>query len=229
MTEPKDITGIGPSKAEDLAENGYESVEDIAQADPDNLSEISGISEDRALEYMVSAGDLLDSDSSESEEPESEEFDLTPEEVSEELEAEDDEDDVPEVEVVEDDAEADEDGAVDEDESEEEVESGPETYVIFVDFDSKLQYDVFHAALMRYHEKVYTSNQPRANALQKCLDGLVSTDGVEYELNEEEINTLHTAVKQCRTDYQGSNLIDHMDALNPVEDQINDQRRECLF
>ncbi len=221
MISVTDIKGIGPSKAETLEENDYESVEDIAQADPDNLSNVSGISEDRALEYMVSAGDLLDAEDDAADEAsaesEGDEFDLTPEEVSEELE---DEEAEPEVEVVN---ETEEEGSV-EDESKEDP-----TYEVAVDFENDLQYHTFHAAIMRYHERIYTSNQPHSDTMQKILDGLVGAEDVSFELDEEELNTLHTAVKQCRTDYQGNNLIDHMDALNPVEDQINDQRRDYLF
>jgi len=89
--------------------------------------------------------------------------------------------------------------------------------------------DVFHAALMRHHERVYTSYQPDADAMQKFLDQLDDFNSVSYELTESELNTLHTAVKQCRTDYQGDNLIDHMEALQAVEEQVNDQRRDYLF
>lgn len=207
MVEITDITGIGPSKADDLEDEGYESVEDIAQADPDNLSDISGISEDRALEYMVSAGDLLD-DSEDDEESSGDEFDLTPDEVGEELQ-EDEEDD-------------------EDDEAEAEPEEEPE-YTVTVEFDNRLQYHTFHAAIMRYHEDVYTSNQPYSDTMQKILDGLSGTESATYELTGTELNTLHTAVKQARTEYQGNNLIDHMDALNVVEGNINEQRREYLF
>jgi len=231
MIEVTDIKGVGPSKAETLEENGYESVEDIAQADPDNLSDVSGISEDRALEFMVSAGDLLDAEDDAADEAsaesEGDEFDLTPEEVSEELEDEEEEpESEPEIEAVDEDEE-DEDPVDATDEVQ--AESEDPTFEVSVDFESDLQYHTFHAAIMRYHENIYTSNQPHSDAMQKILDGLVGAEDVSYELTEEELNTLHTAVKQCRTDYQGNNLIDHMDALNPVEDQINDQRRDYLF
>lgn len=230
MIDVTDIKGVGPSKAENLEENGYESVEDIAQADPDALSSVKGVSEDRALEYMVSAGDLLDAEQEVEDETEGDEFDLTPDEVGEELQDDADDaedDDGPEVEVVEDDEE---ESAEDESEADEEdAEPEPDTYTVTVDFNTRMQYHTFHAAIMRYHETQYTSNQPKADAMQMVLDGLESGDGVEYEVDEEQFNTLHTAVKQCRTDYQGNNLIDHMDALNEVEEQINDQRRELLF
>lgn len=218
MAEMTDIKGIGPSKADTLEEEGYESLEDVAQADPDDLSEISGISQERALEYMVSAGDLLDEESrddSEQREEASDEFDLTPSEVSEELEEEEDVDEEESA------ADVGSDGG---DESDDE----PESYTVSIDFETRMQYHTFHAAVMRYHEAIYTSNQPKSDAMQKVLDGL-ETDGAEYELTETEFNTLHTSVKQARTDYQGDNLIDHMDALKVVEGKINDQRRDLLF
>jgi len=220
MVNVTDIKGVGPSKAETLEENGYESVEDIAQADPDNLSEISGISDDRALEFMVAAGDLLDEEETEEDDENGEsEFDLTPEEVSEELE--DEKESVDEESVDEEENEVMEE---EQDESEE-----PNSYTVSVDFETDLQYHTFHAAIMRYHERIYTSNQPQSDTMQKILDGIVGSGDVVYELTEEELNTLHTAVKQCRTNYQGDNRIDHMDALNPVEEQINNQRRDYLF
>ncbi len=224
MAQVTDIKGIGPAKAGTLEENGYTSVEDVAQADPNNLSEISGISDERALEYMVEAGDLLDEesgdDSEESEEVSGEEFDLTPSEVSEELEgeAEEENDDLPEVDAVE-----------EEDSGDDSEQSEKSSYEVSIEFETMLQYDVFHAALMRHHERVYTSYQPDSDAMQKFLDRLDDFNSVSYELTEDELNTLHTAVKQCRSNYQGDNMIDHMDALIPIEGQIQDAREEYLF
>lgn len=226
MASLTDIKGIGPSKAGTLEDNGYESLEDIAQADPDNLSEISGISDERALEYMIGAGDLLDGDddSEDDEEASGEEFDLTPSEVSDELEGEESEETTEESS----DSETADESSDDESSIEETEELDP-TYEVSLQFDTQLQYDVYHAALMRHHEQVYTSYQPASDAMQKLLDGLDSFDSVTYELTEYELNTLHTGVKQCRSDYQGNNKIDHMDALNKVEDQIDDARAEYLL
>lgn len=222
MIEVTDIKGIGPSKADTLAEAGFESVEDIAQADPDALAGVNGVGDDRALEFMVLAGDLLDAEQEvEDETNDGEEFDLTPSEVSDELEDKDE--DEPEIEVV--------DEEEDEEEEEEEAEEEPEdeTYSVTISFAEKLEYDVYHAALMRHHENVYTSYQPASDAMQGFLDELTDLESVSYELTEFELNTLHTAVKQARSDYQGSNHIDHMDALKNVEKQIDDARREHLF
>lgn len=206
MVQIDDITGIGPTKAEKLEDNGFESVEDVAEADPADLEEISGISEDRALEYMVSAGDLLDDESSE----EGEEFDLTPSEVSDELKDSDESSDASET-------------------DEEPDDESASTFDVTLSFEEKIEYDVYHAALMRQLETVYTSNQPAADAIQGFLDELDDFNSVSYELTEYELNTLHTAVKQTRSEYQGNNLIDQMDALNKVEDQVDEARQEHLF
>lgn len=213
MAELTDIKGVGPAKAELLEENGFDSVDAVLDADPDNLATIDGISADRAIEYKVEAENLLESEASD-------EFDLTPAEVSDELE-EDDEEEVEEVEPT--------DEELDDEEIIEDVDEGPDVYTVDIAFDNRIQFDTFHAALMRYHENIYTSNQQSADAMEKCLSGLDSFEEVSYELTEYELNTLHTAVKQTRTRYQGDNLIDHMDALNVIESRVDECRREHLF
>jgi len=216
MTELHNIDGVGPAMEERLEENGYEDVEAIADADEEELSEVKQVTSDKALDFIVQAQNLIEEDDEEAEEElEGDEFDLTPSELSEEEGEESD--DVEEIveEVIE--------------ESEEEEDEGPDLYSVTLSFDSMLEYDVFHAALMRRHERVYTGNQPAADALQKCLDGLDNFEGVEYELDEQELNELHSAVLQQRTNYQGDNLIDHMDALKKIETQVNEQRNEHLF
>jgi hypothetical protein len=224
MADVTDITGIGPAKAETLEEEGYGSLEDIANADADALSDIDGVgTDDRALEFIVEAEDLLDEDDSEeAEESEKEdEFDLTPSEVADEIE----------VEEVEEESEPEADSGTEADSESESTEpesSGP-PYEVEISFDEDDSYHTFHAAIMRYHEDVYTSHQPAADTMRYILDELDGMDSVTYELDEDGLNTLHTAVKQTRTNYQGDNLISHMEALQYVEEQINEKRRAELF
>lgn len=225
MTELSDIDGVGPAMEERLEESGYEDVEAIADADESELSEVDQITSDKALDFIVQAQNLLKESDEEEEEDalDGEEFDLTPSELSDEEEEDNEED--------EEDGEEVEEEIVEESDEEdgEEVDDEPELYSLSLSFDTMLEYDVFHAALMRRHERVYSGNQPAADALQKCLDGLDSFEGVVYELTSEELNELHSAVLQQRTNYQGDNLIDHMDALRKVETQVNEQREELLF
>lgn len=223
MSDVTDIDGIGPSRAETLAENGYETVGDVADADPDELVEIDGVSEERALEFVVEAGNLREDDGDESDESEGDEFDLTPAEVSDEVEeAEDSSDDV---ESASDDG--DEESPTDDEETAED-ESGP-PYSVEVTFDSKLQFHTFHSAVMRHHERHFSGNQPVADAMQKVLDELDSFESLSVELTEEELNALHSAITQQRTSYKGNNLIEHMDAMQVVLETVNDDRREYLF
>lgn len=220
MVDVTDITGIGPAKAETLEEHGYESVEDIANADTDELGAIDGVGGNRALEFAVEAENLLEEsqdDSDESDDEDGDSFDLTPNEVSDGLDEELEE----EVEELE-------------EELEEEVEEMDESneqpsYAVDIEFDNPKQYDVFHAALMRHHENIYTSDQPAADTMEKLLSGLDSFDSVSYSLDEQELNELHSAVLQQRTNYQGDNLIDHMDEMKEIEQQVNDMRSEYLF
>ena len=216
MTDLDTIDGIGPAMAERLEENGYADLTALAEADQDELAEVKQVTSDKALDFIVQAQNAIGGDEDDEELDEDESFDLTPSEVSDELE-----DMEEEIEEASDEEE--------EPELEEESEPEPETYEVELTFDERLQFDVFHAALMRRHERIYTGNQPSADALQKCLSGLESMEKVAYELNEQEINELHSAILQQRTSYQGDNLIDHMDALKKLETSFNEQRDEYLF
>jgi hypothetical protein len=237
VAEMTDIKGIGPSKAETLAEHGYDSVEALANADPDELADVKGVGSDRALEYKVGAEDVLEASEEVEEkypEEEGDEFDLKPSEVGEELEeaqevaerdvsASDDEDDQSDVE--------DEESAQDATDAAEEKgtdESEESVYDVEFDFDNQMQYDVFHAALMRHNERV--SHQPATDLMEKCLSGLYGNEkGVTYQFTEYELNTLHAAVKQARTNFQGANDIEQMDALKEIEAQLDAARKEYLF
>ncbi len=56
-SEIEDLPGIGPRTAESLEKAGYYSVESLAVASPDEISEISGISDAIALKIIASAKD----------------------------------------------------------------------------------------------------------------------------------------------------------------------------
>ena len=211
---------------ERLEENGYEDVETLAEADENELSDVKQVTSDKALDFIVQAQNLIDEGEEEAEEEfGGDEFDLTPSELSDDAEEEEGD----EIEEVVEESEEEEDEDEEEVVEESEEDEGPELYSVTLFFDEMLEYDVFHAALMRRHERVYTGNQPAADALQKCLDGLDNFEKVEYEMDEQELNELHSAVLQQRTNYQGDNLIDHMDALKKIETQVNEQRNEYLF
>jgi len=227
VAEITDIKGVGPAKAETLEDEGYETVQEIADAEPEELAEVDGVGDDRALEYIVGAEDVL----AESQD----EFDLTPSEVGEELE---DGEDGPDADVSASDDEDDPSVAEDDEPSEDEPDAAesdadvddeePESYTVTFDFENRMQYDVYHAALMRHNER--TSHQPAVALMEEFLDGLYGNEQeVTYQFTEYELNTLHAAVKQSRTDFQGANEIPQMDALKVIEGQLDGARAEYLF
>ena len=55
IKELEDLPGIGPTTAEKLKENGYDSVEKIAVASPHELSELVGLSVDNAKKAVEAA------------------------------------------------------------------------------------------------------------------------------------------------------------------------------
>lgn len=233
VAEITDIKGVGPAKAETLEDEGYETVQEIADAEPEELAEVDGVGDDRALEYIVGAEDVLEAQEEVEEdypEDEGDEFDLTPSEVGEELE---DDEDGPDADVS---ASDDEDEAEDSEDEEPPVddaedaqdEAESESYEVTFDFENRMQYDVYHAALMRHNER--TSHQPAVDLMEKCLDGLYGNEQeVSYYFTEYELNTLHAAVKQARTGFQGANEIEQMDALKVIEAQLDGARQEYLF
>jgi len=203
--ELNDISGVGPSRADDLEELGYDSVEAVAEADPDSLTELSRVGEDKALEMVVDAQNLLDESSDGDEEPEdSITFD------EDELE-----EDEPEVEEVE---------AEDAEPEEPEQSRGP--YEISFDLTDR-QREILITALLDSHTDLRSNHHARSNA---CDDTLVKfRDGDTVSLTEDELNALHAAIRQRRLDYQGNNHIDLMQATMPIENQIADARQEHLF
>lgn len=65
MTDLTDINGVGPSYAEELSNNGYESVQDVADADADELDElIATIDGNEVVENATALADVDDSDDS---------------------------------------------------------------------------------------------------------------------------------------------------------------------
>jgi hypothetical protein len=88
MTDLTEIDGVGPARAEDLEDEGYDSAEDVADADPDELDELftstSGEDLVSSAQDETVLGDDVEDAAEESDEDESED--------TEEVEAEDDED-----------------------------------------------------------------------------------------------------------------------------------------
>lgn len=214
MTDFTEIDGIGPSRAETFAED-YDDFEDLAEADPDVIAEYDYVSHDKALSIVAQAGDIVEEREESDESEDDGEDDVLPSDI-EDLATEDD------AEFVEDESDSVEDEPVggDEDSSE------PDTTSVTFEFNA-LQYDLVVTALVQDVSSVYNSNPPRREAGMALLEQMRSQqDGVvEFdELSEQEINTLHSAVRQLRNHYQGTNVIEFMNELFDVEDAVDDAR-----
>jgi large subunit ribosomal protein L32e len=83
IQEIEDIGGVGPSKAEALAEAGYESIEDLKAASQSELADIEGIGNALAARIKADVGGLEVTEETEAEVEEETE----PEEPGEEVEA----------------------------------------------------------------------------------------------------------------------------------------------
>ncbi|MWV39200.1 50S ribosomal protein L32e [Natrialba sp. INN-245] len=65
--ELEDISGVGASKADALREAGFESIEDVKEADQDDLAEAEGIGNALAARIKADVGDLEVSEETEAE------------------------------------------------------------------------------------------------------------------------------------------------------------------
>jgi len=226
MVELQDITGVGESRADDLVEMGYESVEDVAAADPEDLTELSRVGEDRAIEMVVDAQNLA---GSEEEQPgeEADSPDEGTESGSETITFDEEENDEgfespsPE-EVLTENSSADEpvEEAVDEERPEE------QTFELSFSLD-KFESEILTAALIDAYSTLRSRNVSRSEACFRVLEKL--RDSTTLQVTEEELNALHSAVRQRRLEYQGNNHVDMMNLTRNIEVQISEARDEYLF
>ena len=218
MVELQDITGVGESRADDLVEMGYESVEDVAAADPEDLTELSRVGEDRAIEMVVDAENLSETDegteSDEDTESGSETITFDEEDLDEEVEELEEEFEVeePDDEPVEE--------AVDEERPEE------QTFELSFSLDN-FESEILTAALIDAYSTLRSRNVSRSEACFRVLEKL--RDSTTLQVTEEELNALHSAVRQRRLEYQGNNHVDMMNLTRNIEVQISEARDEYLF
>lgn len=314
MADLNDIDGLGPARSESLKNEGYESVEDLADADAEDVSEAAGVPEDTALSFVVQAqnyaeGDVDDAevdadntdaqdapdpadlgeadengsqtaenrdddevvdanaDTSEKRGPdaESSESEEDVESAVEDVSDEEEEEDVVDAEAdtsenrgpdaeAEEDEEEDGDDAYDGDrevadagattsanrgpdaeEDESDVSSQQdtgedETYSLTIDLEDDIHNDAYMMALLNHRKRQHRGHAPSREAIDVALDDARYNDGtVEHELTESELNELHSAISQQINDFKGSNMLDHMDAAQDVQDQVNEVREEELF
>jgi hypothetical protein len=203
----KNINRVGPARSEALHDAGYETYDDLANADPETLSdELNSTPEDTALEIIVQAQNMANLEDADVEE------NPTTETIEQET-ADSDETDTGG------DSEADTDG------------EGP-PYQVTLTPETELQYDTMFHTLIDARANASRTNRTISELYNEVLDQLRCNgpDGtVEITVDKQELNNLHSSVHQHRMEYQGDNLIEHMEALQAIEEQINDAREEHLF
>ena len=256
MVELTDLDGVASGRAENLTEAGYESVEDVANGDPEIMAEVVNyLPEDTALSLVVQAQDMLDE--SEDEPAESEETTLDgdasiTEEISEAAEetseALDEEADALDEELDELEEEMAETETSDEPEPEEWVEPATETseesetetseesesaeIVFELTLETPMQYDTLYDCVMDQRATLIRTNRDGVDEFSEVLDIVREAsygETVELSMDEATLNDLHNAVRKKSVTYKGDNLIEHMDAVNKILAQVNSARDEHLF
>jgi len=231
--ELTDVKGVSDSRADDLRDEGYNSVDDIATAEEDQLTEVSGIGSSTASDLVESSQELLqeehgveapDEEEKEVEDGTGSDDDVTIEDLEEINSGEPDGYNEPRDE---------EDVTAEDDDPEpEEVDTSPELYDVTIALDSDESYDYLILALVELKVQRVSASHEQSKIASGLLDEFRPLGGageVTLSFDSEELNTLHSAVKQVATRYQGNNDVEAYDALKNVEEQVQDARSEYLF
>jgi hypothetical protein len=212
-----ELDNVGPARSEYLEEAGYESFEDLADTEPDDVAEDIDVPNDTALGLIVQAQNIVEEREAEVEESEPDVTEEDLEEMVEEMEEMEEE-------------------VVDEEVYDEEVEDveeepkGEETFEVELSLDKYSHEALFHAA-MQQKVTLERTNRKGEAPFDHILDTLRNNDDGEVLLlfEEDELNNVHNAVRKKRIDYKGDNLIQHMEAMEDVLASINDVRERHLF
>lgn len=230
MDDLTDLDGVATGRADNLAEAGYETIADLAEADAETVAEnVNYLPEDTALDLIVQSQNIVAED-----EADIEESQPVTEEVADAIDGSGSGEEVNVSESGEADPEATPE-TIDEEESEdeeEELEDVVESYEFEVEFNAALEYDTFFDAVMAQRSKMLRTNRSGVEAFDHALDQMReggTDEPVSLSMTENQLNDLHNSVRQKSVEYKGDNLIDHMDALNSVLNQINEARDDHLF
>lgn len=237
MTDLGDVKGVSDTRAENLSEEGYESVEDIAGAEVSGLEEVTGVGESTAETLIESAQTLLQEQHGVEAEDEP---DAEPEPESEAEPEDTDEVSIEDLEEIN----SEEPDGYNEPRSEEEVtaedddpderrvvDTSPEIYDVEITLTEPEQYDYLVLALVQLKTQEVSASGEQSQMASGLLDeirGISGTGSFTVSVDRNELNTLHSAVKQVTTSYQGRS-IEAFNALTLVLNQVEEARRENLF
>jgi len=219
MTDTTEIAGIGPDKADRLADAGFESAEDIVAAGWADIAAVEGFAEARSKEIHQKAVDLIGEDDGEggSESP-------PPEDVINENQSADD--------LGDNGAQSDDDPAgpkgTEINSSADEMFPDEKTH----EFDMTAYEDVrFHVVGGLADEEVRARkrhDEPTADMIAD-MEADVAAGG-NLELTEDEINRLYTALNTVMTEYQGTPGIPELTArMREFKREFESFRSAVLF
>ena len=232
MASVTDIDGVGDARAETMAEEGYDSLESIAEADPADLAEdIPRVTEDRATTFTLQAENLLEGDEPDEEEKSEEEI-LGP--MATEEDEEDVEGDEGDTEVV--DAEAEEERSEEIEDAEEAAEdaeddeqervggsSGTDYYDLTIESDDERVETEFVAAVTERRRHYRSRNPTRSNICEEILDQY-RENGLNLSLTRDQLNVLHSAIRGRKNTYKGSSQIEEMELMIEILEQVQEVR-----
>ena len=217
-----DIDGVGPARADTIAESGFTDVDEVAYAPLSEFVDATGINESTADGIISAATDLLEEEEFvELDNLEEDEDDATPEEVEVEVEEDEPESDVPKwismkpseyIGVTE--------------------SNSDDTVIVPIQMNTQLLMHVIHITLeeaTKKHQSSSFKERDDAYGLSRKLMALVADVGEEVDetvlLNKDELRSLYRAVSQGSANYASRSGIPKMwGSLETFKNVVNDLR-----
>lgn len=230
MPSLTEIKGVSESRAEDLREEDFVTVDDVATADPGDLTDVSGIGSATAPDLIEEAQNVI-TDSTLDQSEEEEEDDSVDNTVPDLEEGPEEDEEVTEEDLEqlleEDEGEPDSVPDLEDDDGEpEEVDVGPETYELTLTLYDEDMYDYFAYAITDMKVgTVRVSNTQEALA-ENILGELRTLGGVgelTLSLTEDELNTLNASLTRSATAYKRHGIDVHNDIID-VKEQVSEVR-----
>ncbi len=205
MTDITEISGIGSSKADDLAEAGFESAEDIAAANPSDIQAVEGFGDARSKEIHEKAVDLISVD-----------------------EAEEAGEDADSVEGADEGAEEDAESTEGDGGLADGSEAGGEEYILSLSASDTQRNHLLAALARREVEEIQRKDMDRAEAARDIIQQVI--DGGDLELTEDQVHLLYSAITALTNDYHGTRGLTELSReIRDLRERIKDFREDTVF
>lgn len=223
MSNITDIKGVGDDLADELRTKEYNTVDSVANADPEELQEVSGVGESTATQLRDDAREVIKNEHVDQQE-EGEKPDFVDADDSEDEEPPEAED-VDEPQNLSDTAESDDSG-----DAESQSDSDTE-YTFDLNVNTEDALDYLTASLVRAKTERSSTNPEGAEVANRVLDelrGLTGTGDFSLTMSEDEINTLHSSLVQQQESYQGR-VDGPFNAVKDLREQVDEVRSEHFY